>query len=168
MRVINLFAGPGAGKSTTAAGLFYKMKRLSLSVELVTEYAKEKVYENALDIMADQLYLLAKQNRKLDRLQGKVDYVISDSPLLLCAYYGELYGKHKHITVPLSRQVFDLYDNTNILIKRTKVYDPRGRLGGFDNALKADIGIKELLKGDYVELEDSDTIIDEITKVLGL
>jgi len=31
MKVINLFAGPGAGKSTTAAGLFYYMKKLGMA-----------------------------------------------------------------------------------------------------------------------------------------
>jgi len=39
-KVINLFAGPGAGKSTTAAGLFAEMKRANVDVELVTEYVK--------------------------------------------------------------------------------------------------------------------------------
>jgi dephospho-CoA kinase len=34
MRVINLAAGPGAGKSTTAAGLFNIMKLKGLKVEL--------------------------------------------------------------------------------------------------------------------------------------
>ena len=43
-RVINLLGAPGAGKSTAAAGLFYRMKKEFLSVELVTEYAKDLIY----------------------------------------------------------------------------------------------------------------------------
>ena len=45
MKVINLFGGPGCGKSTTAADLFARMKLRGLSVELVTEYAKDVVWD---------------------------------------------------------------------------------------------------------------------------
>ncbi len=48
LKVINLWAGPGAGKSTTAAGLFNLMKIRGYNVELVTEFAKEMVYEGRL------------------------------------------------------------------------------------------------------------------------
>ncbi len=171
MKVINLFAGPGAGKSTTAAGLFHKMKKMGLSVELVTEYAKEKVYENNMCVMADQLYLLAKQNRRLERLRKHVDYVITDSPLLLCAYYGELYGKHPGIVVPLARQVFDTYDNVNIFINRTKPYVQNGRLGGEDNAREADRGIEKLAaaskEGLWLET-DNENILDNILGIINV
>lgn len=169
-KVINLFAGPGAGKSTTAAGLFYKMKRLGLSVELVTEYAKEKVYENALDIMADQLYLLAKQNRKLDRLVGKVDWIITDSPLLLCAYYGEKFGRHPSVVVPTAHNVFDLYHNINFFIERTKPFDKRGRLGSEKSALQADAGIRDIvyINSGYTSIVEGNGAVDEILKHLGV
>lgn len=167
MKVINLFAGPGAGKSTTAAGLFYAMKRQGLSVELVTEYAKEKVYENALEIMSDQLYLLAKQNRKLERLRDKVDYCITDSPLLLCAYYGKNYGLHPEIVCPLAHQVFETYDNLIIFLKRTKPFDPRGRLGSERSALEADVAIREMLKDCWInEITEGENTIHEILKLL--
>jgi ATP:corrinoid adenosyltransferase len=64
MKVINIFAGPGAGKSTTAAGLFYHMKKLNMSVELVTEYAKSRVWEQHSSVMRDQVYLTAKQKTR--------------------------------------------------------------------------------------------------------
>jgi adenylate kinase family enzyme len=65
MKVINLFGGPGSGKSTLAAGLFERMKIQGLSVELVTEYAKDMVWERRGNILDDQLYILAKQHRRL-------------------------------------------------------------------------------------------------------
>ena len=43
--IINIFGGPGVGKSTVAADLFVIMKKEGYSVELVTEYAKELTYE---------------------------------------------------------------------------------------------------------------------------
>lgn len=168
-KVINFFAGPGAGKSTTAAGLFYTMKKLGKSVELVTEYAKECVYDNSIDKMADQFYLLAKQNRRLDRLVGKVDYIITDSPLLLCAYYGELYGRHFDIIDTVSRQLFDKYDNLNVFIHRNKPFNPNGRLGGEDNAKRADVGILKMLAAhdeNYCELLDGPEIVDDMLYIL--
>lgn len=45
MKVINLFGGPGIGKSTLAAGLFEHMKIAGFNVELVNEYAKDMVWE---------------------------------------------------------------------------------------------------------------------------
>ena len=42
--VVNIFGGPSAGKSTTSAGIFYELKRQGIRCELVTEYAKSKVW----------------------------------------------------------------------------------------------------------------------------
>ena len=39
LKVINLYGGPGTGKSTTAAALFALIKREGYNVELVTEFA---------------------------------------------------------------------------------------------------------------------------------
>lgn len=54
--VINIFGGPGVGKSTVAAGLFYRLKCLHYSVELVEEFAKYLVYQGMVDVLRrDQL-----------------------------------------------------------------------------------------------------------------
>ena len=90
-RVINFYGGPSSGKSTAAAGLFYKMKMLGYSVELTDEFAKECVWEGNVPMLKDQLWVLAHQHRKILRLKGQVDYVITDSPVLLSPIYRELY-----------------------------------------------------------------------------
>ena len=158
MKVINMFAGPGAGKSTLAAGLFYEMKKRGFLVELVTEYAKEKVWENSIETMSDQLYMLSKQNRKLERLRGKVDYVITDSPLLLGGHYGKKYGLHPEIVVPLSRLIYETYDNLEFFIKRSKPFDPRGRLGSERNAIQDDKEILEVLKSPIIVEYNNESI----------
>lgn len=61
LEVISLWAGPGAGKSTTVAALFNLMKRERYSVELVTEVAKDCTYEHSVRL-GDQLSVLAEQN----------------------------------------------------------------------------------------------------------
>lgn len=126
MKVINLWGAPGAGKSTVAAGLFYKMKVAGYKVELVTEYAKDVVWDNRDDLLKDQLYLLAKQNRKLERLRGKVDWCITDSPVLLVlAYMPELYYSHFN---SLTYDVWNSYTNLNYLLERNHEYKRDGRM----------------------------------------
>src|SRR6266446_4338308 len=95
MKVINLFGGPGTGKSTVASDLFALMKWQNMNVELVTEFAKEVTWEKHHNIFNDQLYILAQQNRRLERLKDQVNYVISDSPILMYqAYNPKGYFKH--------------------------------------------------------------------------
>lgn len=169
MKVINMFAGPGAGKSTTAAGLFYRMKKLNLDVELVTEYAKEKVWEESVATLTDQFYITSKQNRRLSRLVGKVEWVVTDSPLLLGAYYNEKYGKSRAGTSGFIVDLFNSYNNINFFIERTKPYQTKGRLGSYEDAIVADTAIKNMLKGQtYHTVKDSDTILDEILTIIGV
>ena len=65
------------------------MKLEGLNVELVTEYAKDMTWEGRGNILEDQLYMLAKQNRRLSRLQDKVDFAMTDSPLFLGLAYSK-------------------------------------------------------------------------------
>ena len=39
--VVNLFGGPGTGKSTMMAGIFAKLKSLGYDCEMCVEFAKE-------------------------------------------------------------------------------------------------------------------------------
>ena len=55
--IVNLFSGPGAGKSTTAAGLFYKLKKQGVNCELVTEYAKHVTWRGNFSTLKNQVYV---------------------------------------------------------------------------------------------------------------
>jgi len=54
MIVVNLFGAPGAGKSTGAAYIFAMLKLMDLNVELITEFAKDKVYEETKKVWNNQ------------------------------------------------------------------------------------------------------------------
>jgi hypothetical protein len=58
--VVNLYGGPGTGKSRTAALLFATMKQRGVNCELATEYAKDVVWEGRESLLSDQIYLFAK------------------------------------------------------------------------------------------------------------
>lgn len=144
MKIINLLAGPGSGKSTTAMYLSATMKTMGLNVEYVTEYAKDLTWEKRFDILSDQLYVLAKQNRKLNRLEGQVDWVITDSPLLLSEHYRTPEYLPKTFQ-PMIFELWEMYDNENFFIHRVKPYKQIGRTQSEEEAKEIDGQIRKML-----------------------
>jgi hypothetical protein len=127
MKVINLFGGPGCGKSTAASGLFYEMKKLQLNVELVQEYAKDVTWEQRYNLLDDQIYIFAKQQRRIARLvDSGIEWVITDSPIPL----GLVYMKPNSLSEnfpKLVMEVFNQYKNYNFFLQRYYPYNPIGR-----------------------------------------
>jgi deoxyadenosine/deoxycytidine kinase len=125
MIVVNFIGAPGAGKSTLAADVFAELKWLNINSELVTEYAKEMVWEENYKILGNQLFLLSQQQNRIERLKGKVDVVVTDSPIFHSLLYNDcIYPSF----VNLVKEIHDSYDNLNFLVKRTKKYHKVGRM----------------------------------------
>lgn len=125
-KIINMFGGPGAGKSTIAAELYAKMKKLGYSVELVGEVAKDLVHEFRMDrLKASQDLISARQNFRQFRILGQYEYIITDSPLLLGIFYtpDDYYPSFKQLVI----EKFRSYTNINVYLDREAEYDPRGR-----------------------------------------
>ena len=78
--VVNLFGGPGCGKSTLMAGIFHQLKIQGYDCEMVTEFAKDIVWEERTELLKEQIYVFTNQNYRLFRVNGKVDIIITDSP----------------------------------------------------------------------------------------
>lgn len=144
MIVINLFAGPGAGKSTNAAGLFSLMKRNYFNCELVQEYAKDLTYEERFDTRNDQLWVLANQNKRLRRLVRQVDFAITDGAILNSIVYA---GKDFYIPDfdKVVKAAHDQYNNINFYLERTKKYVPIGRDQTEAQAKALDTEVKDML-----------------------
>lgn len=64
-----------------------RLKRKGINAEYVSEFAKDKVYENNVEVFKHQEYLFGKQSFKMGRVRDKVQVMVVDSPLILCIVY---------------------------------------------------------------------------------
>jgi deoxyadenosine/deoxycytidine kinase len=172
--VINLFGGSGIGKSTTAAHLFAEMKYRGIHCELVREYVKMWAWEKKPVGPFDQMYLLGKQSKYESMLYGKVDYIVTDSPLLLCPIY-ERYYSGKDCVAPAAVNFLEDakskgVTHLNFLLKRFDQFDERGRFETKEQAIEVDSVMKDYLTKHNVpfhELSVSDrTRVDEILNII--
>lgn len=152
--VINLFGGPGTGKSTTAAGVFVLAKTSSVNwafpkVELITEYAKDLTYARSFDQLSDSLYVLAKQHNRMRRCaRNELDLLITDSPLLFSSVYARDYDfQWFHDAV---RALHESYENFNVVLDRVKPYARYGRSQTEHEARGIDDRIKEFLEDNQI------------------
>jgi hypothetical protein len=166
--VVNLYGGPGSGKSTMRAGVFERLKNLGYNVEEATEYAKDKTWEQNRVVLRNQIYVFGKQHFRISRLLGNVQIVVTDSPLLLSLYYGRNLGKEfDNLVVSEYRKMWNL----DIFVKRTKPYNPAGRGQTEEEAKEIDKWIKEVLPDygiDFVEFDGDQKEYDTVVSfVLG-
>lgn len=171
MIVINLFAGPGSGKSTTCAGVFSKLKLAGVNCEMALEYAKDKVWENSLDVLDDQIYVFGKQLHRLNRLKGKVDVIITDSPILLSIIYNK---EASNYLDDLVIEQFHKFNNLNYYVVRDESFNPKGRVQNHEESMEKDDQIKTLLNEHNISYttvykhNSVDTIVDEVMKALNI
>jgi hypothetical protein len=165
-KIINLFGGPGIGKSTQASGLYFEMKKLGMSVEMPYEYPKVLAWDKNYNAVKDQLYVIGNQHRNIARLYGQVDYIIVDSPILLSLVYKDKYDDAPEYPSFLYGEKFnefilDLnskYDSLNIVLERdSDMFNQDGRFQDLEESLEID--------DDIVKVLDSNNINYNIVKV---
>lgn len=126
MIVVNLFGVPGSGKSTGAAYIFSQLKMHGVNAELITEFAKDMVWEKNDEAFHNQSYLFGQQSYRMSRCADQVDVLVTDSPLPLSVFY----NNDPRLTENFNKSVMDVfnsYENMNFLLLRTKPYNPTGR-----------------------------------------
>lgn len=132
--IINIFGAPGSGKSTTRAGVFHRLKLMGKLVEEVPEIAKDLAHEGRRFALSIQPYVFGKQLKSMQRVIDKYDIVVTDSPVLLSAFYTDVYtsqvdertGEHFRECCRLAHVNFG--PSLNYWLNRVKPYNPIGRL----------------------------------------
>ncbi len=163
--VVNLFGGPGSGKSTTAAGIFSKLKLAGVNCEFAPEWAKEKVWAGEEVTLDNQLYVFGKQYHRIWRLLNKVDIVITDAPILnsILFYKAENPYFSRMVSFEHSR-----LNNFNVFLQRIKPYNPSGRLQDEQGARDLDEKIRNILQflgEDFFTAPAVETVIDELVNM---
>lgn len=147
--VVNAFGGPGVGKTTCSWEIASELKKQGLCVEYVSEYAKELVWDDNLQMLdgtvEHQKILLDEQEKRIQRLIGKADVVVTDSPLLLnLTYCRDCPEDYKHDVL----ERFNSYNNFCFLVKRDPSLDfeNRGRIHNLEESIEKDKEIQGFLK----------------------
>lgn len=134
--VVNIFGGPGSGKSTSAAGVFHDLKEKGFDCELANEYAKILVWEKRDYTFEDQIYLFAKQYHRIFCLLNQVEVIITDCPILLTPVYDlEKRSSLETLAVDEHNKMWTY----NVFMKRVKPYNPNGRLKTHDESTAKDL-----------------------------
>jgi hypothetical protein len=169
--VVNLYGGPGCGKSTGAAYIFSKLKMMGIDTEYVSEFAKDKTWENNSEVFNNQLYISGKQSFKLSRCVGKVDVIVTDSPLLLGIIYNNI--QREDYINGLNEALLSIYakyDNINIVLKRTKPYNSNGRSQTEEESKTIDTVIRGMLsenKIPYIEENGDEDGYNRIVSIIA-
>lgn len=171
--VVNFLAGPGAGKSTTAAAVFTLLKLHSgIKCELVTEFVKDLVWEERQHTIKNQPYIFSKQHHRIWRLSDKVEIVVTDAPILLSCMYNRDLTSDKFKSYVLEE--FNKYDNLNFFINRKKEYKTYGRNESESEAKELDNFIKGYLSEHSIyyypiegDLEGINSAMNTILSTIG-
>ena len=154
IRRINLYGGPGTGKSTTASDLFAEFKRMCVDssvdtqFELIQEFVKEWAWEGKSPEGFDQVFIFANQQRKEEiPLRGGVDHVFTDSPLFLGAAYARKYHSRTfNSLISLAELHEETYPGLHIFLDRgDRPYVGKGRYEDEEKARRMDDYIRSLL-----------------------
>lgn len=175
-KIINLFGGPGIGKSSIANGLTYKLKKKHISCDNPYEFPKLLAWDDNHSAIRDQLYVLANQHRGIVKSYGKVDFIILDSPILLSLTYRNYYKSNEYPATlygesfdKLVLDTFNQYDNINIVLNRSiGLHNEKERYQTLEQSILLDVEIENTLikhQLPYTKLDVGDNTVNEI---LGL
>lgn len=172
--VVNMMAGPGAGKTTGAWLVAGELKKAGIVTEYVPEYAKELVWEGRMDLLdgsfMNQMAVLTEQYRRISRLIGKVDVIVTDSPLLLIAFYAK---ENQNEVINCAKMAASAMDNFYVMIRRGEAFENEGRIHSHAESQMIDDGLTDLLNrlgvyyGTYRHLQTPRVIVTNIKTSLA-
>lgn len=155
--VINLFGGAGIGKSTFAANLFGEMKAKGYNVELAREWVKLWAYEKRQMTYADQAIVFGHQIQEETQFYGKVEVLITDSPLILSGFYEKLNYKTNKMS-PVAKSIMKEAElggisYWNLLLTRQHSYQAEGRWQTEEQATQQDKLMEQFLNDNKLVYE---------------
>ncbi len=172
---INFLGAPGAGKSLMCALTYVELKKKHMSVEIVSEYAKQLVYMKDYEMLNNQWIVSYNQYKMLKSMENVVDFVCCDSPLLLGLFYNEYHSqnvcdvsKTKEMILSKITELEKDNNSSYIFIERNTnlPFEKHGRIHGEQEANIIEVKMKEMfdtLGVKYMSVKSDVNNIDDIT-----
>lgn len=163
--LINLLGQPSTGKTTTMAHLYARFKSEQADCEICPEWVKTWAWENKKIDEFGEFYIFGKETHQQSRLIDKVDYIISDSPVFLVAFYHEYYNKDKSL-MPAVKSFYDMLEKRNVqvynfFLTKNKPYNPKGRFQPEEEAERIGIEILDWMIYNNIQYDRLDCPDDE-------
>ena len=171
---VNLYGGPGTGKSVQQALVFARLKIWGVDAMMSMEAAKRYVYSHSKEIKTQE-GLFGIQLTELELLNKHVEVIVCEAPLLFNIIYDKAYGNSEN--TDLHRNVSNKYkqfNNMEFLLTRTHEYQQEGRYQDENGAIEVDNIIRNVLRDNGVSPieiapyeENAITIVRKVMERLG-
>lgn len=153
--VVNFFAGPCAGKTTCAWEVASELKKRGIETEYVSEYAKELFWDEKFDLLdgslKNQKFIHDEQSKRINRLLGKVQIVVTDCPTILTVMYlKESDSAIKDEFIKYTLNEFNSHNNFNLFVNRGKEFQQAGRIHDLEQSKSIDKQVKTFLEDNNI------------------
>lgn len=168
--IINFFGGPCCGKTTASMLVASKLRMRGISAEWIPEYAKSLSWRQDFGTLDNQVLVTAMQWQRQRDLCGKVDFIVTDAPILQGLVYDKLNLKG------FDQLVADIHgrsESINILLRRRDDHecDNNGRHHTYPEAVLLDMKIEQILISNEVHYaaitaHDIQAIVEYVFSIL--
>lgn len=150
-KIVNFIGGPSLGKSLIAALTFAELKSRHYKAEYVQEYAKMLVYKKDFETLNNQYFVSTEQYKMFKAVDGQVDFICADSPLLIGLFYNRDHPTNVcnvKKTEEMIIQKMNEFDNIYIYLERNHdfPFETQGRIHNEEQSRMIDIKMKSLLE----------------------
>lgn len=159
--IIDIYGGPGSGKSSTAKMLSGLINSLGYTSETPEEYPKYLIHKEDFKSLNNQIGIFSEHKLRIDSLLGKYDFIVSDSPTLMQnIYIKDIYGKkdYKHLR-KLVKLEHQKHNDKRIafFLNRKHNFKEIGRVQNEEQSLEKSKQIKKYLIKNEVNFFEYDT-----------
>lgn len=120
---------------------------------MAREFAKDMIWQGSGHVLENQHMVYGEQQRRVFTLNGKVDVIVTDAPILNSLIYDKV---NNGTDIDFHRTVineFNRYDNRNYYLKRVVGYEQEGRYQDEDGAKEIDGVVLETLTATGIEFK---------------
>lgn len=146
-KLINYFGCPASGKTTAAFEKCAELKKQGYTVYFASEFATDMILDRKYESLKNQRYLFVNQAKRLLRAYNKVDYVVTDCPILLNIVYARF---NENSDPKLEKEIIKLhesFENENYFLPFNGYnYKQENRVHTAEQALVIDGMIRQVFK----------------------